>query len=161
MSVICEDPLRYLEGEDNLIRMKNFTFRTVVLFFLVTGTAEAKRLAPVVIEPILREGIEYAAEHKDIYCDRASTEACGMRLSVVARDKKTAKEKWNSVLYVKLYNAKLEKDPQRIFPQEFEWISGGSYLRLVDEKKLQYAIDPKNGKLIDSIPIFYRPAMDE
>lgn len=121
--------------------------KTLILFFLFTTLAEAKRMAPPVVPAVIEDGVSYTTGIKNSSCDSTTRDNCGFLGFVKATDQTTQKVKWTTILYSKLYDLNLELDIQDIHPHYLK-IDKKKQLIIRDENGSEYVVDAKTGKLL-------------
>ena len=115
--------------------MRNVVFlATVVATLFSPFAAEAKRMGPAKVEPVVYEGVRYTAPNDD-----------GKRGYIHAEDAKTGKALYDIEVFSVKVEPGLEEDVQWKFIRGMK-IEGGSLI-VNDEKGGIYAVDLKTRKV--------------
>lgn len=113
---------------------------SLAFFSICFTTALAKRSAPVQVDPVTHEGIEYSAPRD-----------AGSIGQVQARDAGSKKVLWEQVIYQISYDPDLERDVQWVFISDLK--IEGDFLIITDERKRCYSLNLKTRKVGKKVAI--------
>lgn len=112
-----------------------------VATLLLTGAAQAKRVAPAPVKPLVHAGVRYEAPH--FFSKDDKPEKGG---HVQAFDKKTGKLLWVRQVYQVKVDPALEGDVQDVFITSLK-LRGRSKLVVQNERKERFEMDLASGKV--------------
>ena len=108
--------------------------RSVLIFvavaLLLPSLALAKRVAPVMVEPVIHQGVRYIAPNDD-----------GRRGYIEAWDVRTNKKLWDLTIFTNRIDPKLEEDVQWVFIKALNIRDGA--LMVTSERDKIYRVDLK------------------
>lgn len=116
--------------------MRNIVILTFVVTLFSPFAAEAKRMGPAKVEPVVYEGVRYTAPNDD-----------GKRGYIHAEDAKTGKALYDIEVFKTKIDPGLEEDIQWVFITGMK-MEGGSLMVVNDEKGNIYAVDLKTRKVV-------------
>lgn len=121
--------------------------RFLIVLMLIFGSELllAKRIAPVVIKPVIDHGIEYGFSVEYITCKDDKHKECGMQVFLIANDIGAEKTKWKRELYQVKFNRDIEMDVQTVFPRSL--ILDHGILIAIDERGSEFKVNAKSGSL--------------
>ena len=102
----------------------------LMLTLLLAAEAQAKRMPPKPVTPVVHEGVKFVAPNGN-----------GREGKIEALDEKTGKKLWDAVIYTKEIDPNLEEDVQWVFITELA--VQGNKLLVTNEKNDQYSLDLK------------------
>jgi|GEM_PF-2719557 len=116
----------------NLDRSRDATIRLLVMAALLSPLspmpANAKRLPPPKVEPVVFNGVRYAAPNDN-----------GRRAYIQASDAKTNRLLWEVTIFRNAINPSLEEDVQHVYIERMRVENGK--LIVVDEHAGRYTVD--------------------
>jgi hypothetical protein len=125
---------------------------TFAAFIFLSGWpfgAQAKRAAPPVVKPVVKNGVQfsYDIEKLKLDCPSEAADGCGDRVYVVAK-KVGAKDsvKWKTEVYRAVFDRKMETDVQAILPKSLKIKNAN--IELTDEHGEKYLVARTSGKLV-------------
>lgn len=133
--------------------MKNIISIFIILF---NFSVFAKRSAPVEIKPIEKNGNEYSFRIDHSACEEGK-KICGMQVFLISKELSTQKLNWETALYQKIYDPKLETDVQTIFPRSLK-LRKSKYFQIIDEKGAIYLVKLKTGELVKPLKSIIYPS---
>lgn len=105
-------------------------FSCLIAIVLLPFAAFAKRGAPAKVEPVVHQGIRYAAPNDN-----------GRRAYLVATDVASGKKLWDVTVFQNRINPELEEDVQHVYIKSMKLIEGT--LILTSEHGRKYQVDLK------------------